>query len=79
MTSFYESYIGTSEEERREMLSIIGKNNISDLFSEIPEDLIYKDNINIPGPFSEAELTQIFAKISAKNINPCDMTSLYSS
>ena len=33
MSTFYESYIGTSEEERKEMLKIIGKDNIMDLFS----------------------------------------------
>lgn len=75
MTSFYESYIGTSEEERKEMLSIIGKNDISELFSEIPENLIFKDSINIPGPYSEAELTKLFEKIAAKNINPNNMIS----
>ena len=42
MSTFYESYIGTSEEERKEMLKIIGKDNIMDLFADIPNDLVLK-------------------------------------
>ncbi|MGB1811062.1 MAG: hypothetical protein ACPHM3_01185, partial [Candidatus Kariarchaeum pelagius] len=59
MSTFYESYIGTSEEERKEMLKIIGKDNIMDLFSDIPNDLVLKSPIEMPGPYSEQELTNL--------------------
>lgn len=67
MNKFYESYIGTSEEEREEMLRDMGKNDIMELFSDIPESLILKDDIAIPGPYSEAELTRLFNTIASKN------------
>ena len=50
MSSFYDSYIGTSEQERREMLTTIGKSDIMELFSDIPSDIVLNDSLNIPGP-----------------------------
>ena len=67
MNKFYESYIGTSEEEREEMLREIGKSDIMELFSDIPESLILSEDIAIPGPYSEAELTRFFKDIANKN------------
>ncbi len=73
--SFYESYIGTSESERNEMLTAIGMSDILELFSEIPEGILLKKPIELPGPYSEAELTRIFAKIAKKNIDPSTIVS----
>ncbi|MHA2502187.1 MAG: aminomethyl-transferring glycine dehydrogenase subunit GcvPA [Candidatus Kariarchaeaceae archaeon] len=75
MSSFYESYIGTSEEERKAMLEEIGMNDILDLFSDIPEDLILDSPLPIPGPFSEQNLTRLFASIAAKSLDTSKVTS----
>ncbi|MHA2092015.1 MAG: aminomethyl-transferring glycine dehydrogenase subunit GcvPA [Candidatus Kariarchaeaceae archaeon] len=69
MTSYYESYIGTSQQERNAMLSELGYNKIMDLFREIPSELIQKNELTIPGPMSEAELLKLFTAIAAKNKN----------
>lgn len=67
MNKFYESYIGTSEEERKAMLAEMGKSDIMELFSDIPQSLILDSDIDIPGPYSEAELTRLFASMARKN------------
>ncbi len=69
MTNYYESYIGTSQQERQDMLSQIGYTDILELFSDIPQSLILKESIDVPGPMSEPELRRLFDKISAKNDN----------
>jgi glycine dehydrogenase subunit 1 len=63
----YGSYLGTSRYERQEMLKEIGKDNILQLFSDVPSELILDEPIDIPGPYSEAELFRVFKKISQKN------------
>jgi glycine dehydrogenase subunit 1 len=75
MNKFYESYIGTSEEERKSMLQEMGKSNIMDLFSDIPQSLILDAPIDIPGPYSEAELTRLFASIARKNLDDVSVVS----
>ena len=75
MSTFYDSYIGTSEEERKEMLKIIGKNSIMDLFSDIPADLVLKRPIDMPGPYSEQELTNLFTKIAKKSKGISELVS----
>ena len=75
MSTFYDSYIGTSEEERKEMLKIIGKNSIMDLFSDIPADLVLKHPIDMPGPYSEQELTKLFTKIAKKSKGISELVS----
>jgi glycine dehydrogenase subunit 1 len=67
MTSYYESYIGTSQQERNDMLAELGYNDIMDLFSDIPSDLIQNTELNIPGPMSEAELLKLFTTIARRN------------
>ena len=75
MSTFYDSYIGTSEEERKEMLKIIGKNSIMELFSDIPADLVLKHPIDMPGPYSEQELTKLFTKIAKKSKGISELVS----
>jgi glycine dehydrogenase subunit 1 len=67
MNKFFDSYIGTSEEERKAMLAEMGKSDIMELFSDIPQSLILNSDIDMPGPYSEAELTRLFASIARKN------------
>ncbi len=72
---FYESYIGTSKEERELMLKEINKNNIMELFNDIPNELILNEPIDISGPYSEFELLKIFKNIAAKNKSSDDIIS----
>jgi glycine dehydrogenase subunit 1 len=60
-------YLPKSPAERQEMLAAIGAKSISELFSSIPERYRLREALNIPGPFSEAEVIQYFKERAAEN------------
>jgi len=49
------------------MLASIGAKSIDDLFSSIPERYRLREALNIPGPYSEAEVIQYFKARAAEN------------
>ncbi len=59
-------YIPTTEQEKSEMLKKINAENISELFKDIPKDLII-EKYNLEESKSELEIQDILKKISAKN------------
>lgn len=65
-------YIPQTEDQKSEMLRESGYASISELFSEVPESIKLKRNLNIPGPFSEPELLAHLRKLAGKNINTED-------
>jgi glycine dehydrogenase subunit 1 len=72
--NFVHSYIPHTDNERREMLDVVGVNQIEDLFLEIPEK--YRDpNITLPSPLTEMELLQELESLSAKNVQVGKMPS----
>ncbi len=62
-------YLPKSPAERQEMLGAIGAKSIDELFSSIPERYRLRNALNIPGPFSEAEVIQYFKERAAENSN----------
>lgn len=60
-------YIPKTDAERQVMLESIGKKNVEDLFSQIPANVRLKNEMNIPGPFSELELTREMQALANKN------------
>ncbi|HYL84351.1 MAG TPA: aminomethyl-transferring glycine dehydrogenase subunit GcvPA [Candidatus Angelobacter sp.] len=60
-------YLPKSPSERREMLAAIGVKSIDELFSSIPERYRLREALNIPGPYSEAEVIQYFKDRAAEN------------
>src|SRR5260370_24428596 len=62
-------YLPKSPAERQEMLAAIGAKSIEELFSSIPERFRLRKALNIPGPFSEAEVIQYFKDRAAENAN----------
>src|SRR6266446_4785349 len=60
-------YLPKSPAERQEMLSAIGADSIDELFSSIPERYRLRQALNLPGPFSEAEIIQYFTDRAAEN------------
>jgi glycine dehydrogenase subunit 1 len=62
-------YLPKSPAERREMLGAIGAKSIDELFSSIPERFRLREALNIPGPYSEAEVIEYFKKRAAENSN----------
>src|ERR1700730_10185307 len=62
-------YLPQSPAERQEMLAAIGAKSIDELFSSIPERFRLRKALNIPGPYSEAEVIQYFKARAAENSN----------
>src|ERR1700747_2271883 len=60
-------YLPKSPTERQEMLGAIGAKSIDELFSSIPERYRLKEALNLPGPFSEAEVIQYFKERANEN------------
>jgi glycine dehydrogenase subunit 1 len=53
-------YLPKSPAERREMLEAIGVESIDKLFTSIPEKFRLREALNLPGPYSEAEIIEYF-------------------
>jgi glycine dehydrogenase subunit 1 len=60
-------YLPKSPAERQEMLATIGVKSIEELFSSIPEAYRLKKPLNLPGPYSEAEVVRYFEERAAEN------------
>src|SRR5882724_6648583 len=60
-------YLPKSPAERQEMLAAIGAKSIDELFSSIPERFRLKKALNLPGPYSEAEIIEYFKERAAEN------------
>jgi glycine dehydrogenase subunit 1 len=60
-------YLPKSPAERQEMLSAIGAESMDELFSSIPERYRLRKALNLPGPFSEAEIIQYFTERAGEN------------
>ena len=60
-------YLPKSPAERQEMLSAIGAESMDELFSSIPERYRLRQALNLPGPFSEAEIIQYFTERAGEN------------
>jgi glycine dehydrogenase subunit 1 len=60
-------YLPKSPAEREQMLAVVGGKTIDELFSSVPEQYRLKKALNLPGPFSEAEIIQYFKARAAEN------------
>lgn len=54
-----------TESDIREMLQTIGVEKIDDLFGDVPQEVIFKEEYNIPSAMSEIELRKHFEKLAA--------------
>lgn len=70
-------YIPNSNPEtKKEMMEFVGIEDIWDLYEEIPEDLKYRDKLNIPdGILDEFSLKKHVEKILSKNKNCVEYTN----
>jgi glycine dehydrogenase subunit 1 len=62
-------YLPMTEQDKREMLDVIGINSIDELFSDIPEAVRFKGRLNISEALSEPELVSYFQGLARKNVN----------
>jgi glycine dehydrogenase subunit 1 len=60
-------YLPKSEAERQQMLLAIGMKSIEALFSRIPRRYRLQSPLNLPGPWSEAEIIQYFKERAQEN------------
>lgn len=67
-------YIPHTEADRKAMLDIIGVETIDELFSEIPEELKLKGELNIPSALDEQQLADHLLNLSLKNVDLSKVT-----
>jgi glycine dehydrogenase subunit 1 len=60
-------FIPKNKEEEKAMLECIGVDSIKLLFSDIPEQILLKKNLDMEKPLSEAELRRKVENIASKN------------
>jgi len=58
-------YLPHTDEEIASMLQAVGKNNLDELFSTIPEDCRYTGTLNLPEPLTEWELNDLMGALSS--------------
>ena len=62
-------FIPHTPEDIKHMLDRIGVNSVEDLYADVPADVIFKDDYELPLGLSEIELRQWFKDLGAKNRN----------
>ncbi len=62
-------YISTTEQERKEMLKVIGVESFNDLISAIPEKFVLKDKLNLEDAYSELDIMKKVNRLV--NSNKC--------
>ncbi|ALS03023.1 glycine dehydrogenase [Enterococcus silesiacus] len=60
------NYLGSTEQQQQEMLKTIGLNTMSDLYQDIPKEMIV-ENLDIPAGKSEFEVRRILENMGKKN------------
>jgi glycine dehydrogenase subunit 1 len=58
-------YLPHTTAEIAAMLEVIGKDNLDELFSPIPEHCRHRNDINLPEPITEWELNELMSSLSA--------------
>jgi glycine dehydrogenase subunit 1 len=58
-------YLPHTTDEIAAMLEVIGKNNLDELFSPVPENCRYQGDLNLPEPITEWELNELMSGLSA--------------
>lgn len=60
-------FIPHTEEDIRVMLDRIGVDSVDDLYGDIPQEVIFREEYDIPSAMSEVELRKFFRELGAKN------------
>ncbi|WP_408006733.1 aminomethyl-transferring glycine dehydrogenase subunit GcvPA [Pseudalkalibacillus sp. A8] len=68
-------YLPMTEQDEKEMLAEIGIDSIDELFSDIPENVRFKGDLNITEAIPENDLMKKMSQLAAKNVNTKDYTS----
>ena len=68
-------YLPLTQEEKAEMLQILGVDEVEELFDDIPEGIRLREELDLPGALSEAELVRHFAELAGQNKNLKEVVS----
>jgi len=67
------SYVPNTEQNRKEMLEKIGVNEFSDLIQAIPASIQLHDELKLPPPLSELELTRLLGEMASRSEDASQM------
>jgi len=60
-------YLPHTEQEISEMLAVTGHTHLDDLFSHIPDNCRFQDEVDLPGPLTEWALSETFQGLAKRN------------
>ena len=63
------AYFPHTEDDIRQMLDRIGVGSLEDLYSDVPQDVIYRKEYDLPDAMSEHEVRQYFEALAEQNTN----------
>ncbi len=61
------AYFPHTEDDIRQMLDRIGVESLEDLYSDVPQDVIYREEYDLPDAMSEHEVRQYFEALAEQN------------
>ena len=62
------AYFPHTEDDIRQMLDRIGVGSLEDLYSDVPQDVIYREEYDLPDAMSELEVRQYFEGLADQNL-----------
>lgn len=62
-------YLPMTTEDKKEMLSFLGIEDINQLFSDVPESVRFKGKLNIPDALTEPGVVRYFSGLAEKNVD----------
>lgn len=62
-------YLPTTEQDRKAMLDVIGVDTVEDLFTDIPKNVRFQGDLEIPDALSEPELLKWMRHLAKKNLS----------
>ena len=66
-------YLPNTEQDRQDMLEVIGAKDIMDLFSDIPENVRLDEPMDLPASLSEYELLKHARELASKNTTASEL------
>lgn len=63
------AYFPHTGDDIRQMLDRIGMGSLEDLYSDVPQDVIYRQEYDLPDAMSEHEVRQYFEELAEQNTN----------
>ena len=62
-------YLSLTDRDREEMLAAIGVSSVDELFAQIPEDVRFGRELDVPPALTELELIRHLEELAAKNVH----------